>query len=201
MPFLNPHNEIDMHTNHLPHWQQGDVFVFATWRLADSFPREKLEEWAAEKAAWLKHHPKPWDGKIEQEYHRRFSRTMDEWLDQGSGSCVLQDSENAKTVADALHHFAGERYGLDSFVVMPNHVHVLFCPTGNHLLSDIVQSWKGFAAREINKRLGAKGPLWQEDYWDRLVRNEKHYSKCREYIRENPAKAKLREGQFGWFEK
>jgi type I restriction enzyme R subunit len=126
---------------------------------------------------------------------------MDEWLDQGSGSCVLQDSENAKTVADALHHFAGERYGLDSFVVMPNHVHVLFCPTGNHLLSDIVQSWKGFAAREINKRLGAKGPLWQEDYWDRLVRNEKHYSKCREYIRENPAKAKLREGQFGWFEK
>lgn len=201
MTFLNPRNEIDMHQNHLPHWQQGDVYIFASWWLADSVPREKLEQWTVEKEAWLKHHPKPWDEKTEKECHRRFSQTMDEWLDHGFGSCLLKDPANARIVANALHHFDDVRYRLDAFVVMPNHVHVLFCPLGGHKLEDIIQSWKGFTAREINKRQGAKGTLWQEDYWDRLIRNERHYYTCREYIRQNPVKAKLRDGQFILFEK
>lgn len=201
MAFLNKTREIDMHANHLPHWQQDDVFVFVTWRLADSIPAEKLTPWMAEKKAWMQHHPKPWDEKTEQEFHRNFSHTMDEWLDQGHGSCVLNDSDLSKIVADAQHHFDGERYSLNSFVVMPNHVHVLFSPGEGHSLADIVQSWKGFSAREINKLLGRMGTLWQEDYWDRLIRNESHYRKCREYIRENPEKAKLQRGQFVLFEK
>jgi type I restriction enzyme R subunit len=103
---------------------------------------------------------------------------------------------NAKIVADALGHFDGKRYQVASFVVMPNHVHVLFRPLGGHALPDIVKSWKGFTAREINKRLSRTGPLWQNEYWDRLIRNERHFYKVAEYIRENPARAKLRDGQF-----
>ena len=43
--------------------------------------------------------------------------------------------------------------------------------------------------------------LWQKDYWDRLIRNEIHFLQCLEYIRENPGKAGLREGEFVLFEK
>src|SRR5690606_1647656 len=60
------------------------------------------------------------------------------------------------------------------------------------------KSWKGFTAREINQRICRTGPLWQDEYWDRLIRNERHYFKVAEYIRENPAKANLRDGQFIW---
>jgi type I restriction enzyme R subunit len=109
---------------------------------------------------------------------------------------VLKAPSNAKSVAEALRHFDGERYELASFMVMPNHVHVLFRPLGDHVLADILKSWKGFTAREINKRLGKKGGLWQGEYWDRLIRNERHFSKVAEYIRENPVKARLREGEF-----
>jgi len=144
----------------------------------------------------MKHHPEPWDEKTETEYHDRFSRQIDDWLDQGSGSCVLKDPVNAKILADALRHFDGERYELASFVVMPNHVHVLFRPLGEHALPDIVKSWKGFTAREINKRMGKTGALWQLEYWDRLIRNERHFFKVAEYIRENPVKAKLEGGKF-----
>src|SRR4029079_17772470 len=33
-PFLDPYSDIDIHEHHLPHWQQGDVFYFVTYRLA-----------------------------------------------------------------------------------------------------------------------------------------------------------------------
>ncbi len=110
--------------------------------------------------------------------------------------CVLKDPANAKIVADALWHFDSQRYELASFVVMPNHVHVLFRPLGRHALPEIMKSWKGFTARDINRRIGKAGSLWQDEYWDRLIRNEAHFLKVVKYIRENPVKAKLRDGQF-----
>ena len=44
---------------------------------------------------------------------------------------------------------------------------------------------EGFLAREINKRIGKSGMLWQDEYGDRLIRNEQHFFKVVEYIREN----------------
>lgn len=199
--FLNPHEEIDKTTHHLPHWQQGETWIFVTWRLGDSLPKSKLAQWKEEREIWLKHHPEPWDEKTEADYHERFSRQIDDWLDQGSGACVLKDPANAKIVADALRHFDGKRYEIASFVVMPNHVHALFRPLGKYALPGILKSWKGFTAREINQRLGKSGALWQNEYWDRLIRNERHFFKVAEYIRKNPAKAKLREGQYSLWEK
>jgi type I restriction enzyme, R subunit len=62
---------------------------------------------------------------------------------------------------------------------------VLFRPLGEHALPEIMKSWKGFTAREINKRIGKTGALWQDEYWDRLIRSERHFFKVAEYIREN----------------
>ena len=194
--FFNPQGAIDVTKNHLPHWQQGQAWVFVTWRLADSLPKTKLEQLKAEREAWMKLYPQPWDQKTESAYHDRFSEKIDEWLDQGSGSCVLKDPANAKIMADALRHFEGKRYQLARYVVMPNHVHVLFRPLGGHTMPEIVKLWKGFTALKINKRTGKSGPLWQDEYWDRLIRNERHFFKVVEYIRENPSKAKLQSGQF-----
>jgi type I restriction enzyme R subunit len=195
-PFFNPDGEIDKWKHRLPHWQQGEAWVFVTWRLGDSLPKTKLDQWKEEREIWLKHHPEPWDETTEAGYHDRFSRRIDDWLDLGSGSCVLKDPAHAHIMANALRHFDGKRYELASFVVMPNHVHVLFRPLAGHALAEILKSWKGFTAREINKRIGKTGALWQDEYWDRLIRNEGHFFKVAEYIRENPVKAKLREGQF-----
>lgn len=188
--FFNPAAEIDVTKNRLPHWQQGETRMFVTWRLGDSLSKQTLTRWKEEKTLWLKHNPEPWDARTEAEYHERFSRRIDEWLDQGSGTCMLRDPENARIVADALWHFDGERYEIATFVVMPNHVHVLFRPLGTHTLPGIVKLWKGFTAREINKRMGRTGTLWQDEYWDRLIRNERHFFKVAEYIRENPVRAK-----------
>jgi putative transposase len=63
---------------------------------------------------------------VEEEYHRQFLRRIEAWLDAGHGTCVLGRRDCAKEVATALEHFTGTRVTMFSFVVMPNHVHVLF---------------------------------------------------------------------------
>ncbi|HEY3901477.1 MAG TPA: transposase [Chthoniobacter sp.] len=199
-PFFDPHAEIHRHTHRLPHWQQGEVFYFVTWRLADALPQAKLDEWREVKTTWLHSHPEPWDATTAQEYHQLFSRRIDVWLDAGSGSCALRDRNLAEVIARALRHFDGERYHLAAFVVMPNHVHALFRLVTPYHLEKVIGSWKGFTAREINRRLGRSGALWQENYWDRMIRHEEHFAMCRNYILENPLHAKLRGGEFVLFD-
>lgn len=63
-------------------------------------------------------------------------------------------------------------------------------------LEKLTQSWKRFTARQINKLLDRSGNLWQRDYFDRLVRDEKHFANCVRYIRRNPEKARLPRHEF-----
>jgi leucyl-tRNA synthetase/REP element-mobilizing transposase RayT len=195
--YLNPEQEIQKHQPHiLPHWQQDSKLYFVTWRLADSLPAEKLNEWTNERNAWLTHNPEPWTDTIEQEYHEKFSQSIDQWLDAGSGECVLKDPTIAKIVSDALLDFDGDRYLIDSFVVMPNHVHAMFRLAPGIKLEDVLQSWKSFTAKSINKVLGLEGTLWQREYWDRMVRDADHRANILDYIAKNPERAKLNEGEF-----
>jgi hypothetical protein len=43
-------------------------------------------------------------------------------------------------------------------------------------------------------------PHWQQDYFDRLVRDADHFANCVRYIRRNPVKAKLRAGEYTLWE-
>lgn len=186
--YFNPEEEVDKHLHNLPHWRQGDTWIFLTYRLADSLPDARLIAWQEERERWLAHHPEPWNEATEAEYHQRFATGIDQWLDQGHGSCLLKHPENSKIVSDAFQHFDGDRYRLGPYVVMPNHVHLLFQPLGDHQLPDLVHTWKRFTAREINKRENRSGALWQADYWDRLIRSETHLFWATRYIQKNPEK-------------
>ena len=192
--FYNPHILSDKTTHKLPHWQQGEAACFVTWRLGDSLPKEKVDKLNSQKEIWLKNNPEPWDETIEKEYHTLFSDTIDALLDQGAGSCMLKKSTQNEIVQNALAHFDSDRYHLHAFAVMPNHVHVLFSPIGDHKIADIIQSWKSFTAKELNKSLGKEGAVWQPEYYDRLVRSPSHFNCLVSYILNNPIKAGLNDG-------
>ncbi len=192
-PFFNPYDEIKIHQGNLPHWQQEDVFYFVTFRLADSIPKEKVEQLRQERETWLKNHPKNKEGKYSteelKEYYRLFSKRVEEWLDKGAGGCILREEKYAQIIADALLCFNNQRYILDKWVVMPNHVHVLVKPLKNYNLTDILHSWKSYTANQINKYAGGKGQLWMHESYDHIVRNREAFEAIRNYIRQNPAKA------------
>jgi REP element-mobilizing transposase RayT len=189
--FFNPYADIRFTANRLPHWQQEGAVYFVTFRLAYAVPHHLRAQWESEREAWFRVHPQPWDGEMEHEYHERFSGTIERWLDAGHGSCILRRHDCAEIVAEALCYFDGERLAIISSVVMPNHAHALFVQNANWPLEKLLRSWKSFSSRKINSLLGRDGSLWQRDYFDRLVRDQKHFANCVRYIRRNPAKAHL----------
>jgi putative transposase len=196
MQFFDPRGDIEFSANRLPHWQQLGGVYFVSFRLGDAIPRMVMDQWLGERAAWLEAHPTPWAEDVEQEYHRRFTGEIERTLDAGHGACGLRDGKCAEVVAEALRHFEGTRCQMYSWVIMPNHVHVLFTLIAGHALEDVMHSWKLFSARKINALKGTTGHLWQRDYFDRLVRDAGHFGRCVRYIRGNPTKAKLKEGEY-----
>ncbi|HVT14064.1 MAG TPA: transposase [Fimbriimonadaceae bacterium] len=90
-----------------------------------------------------------------------------------------------------FHFDHGRRFTLHAWVVMPNHVHVLLTPLENVALEEILRTQKSISSTRINKLLGQQGRLWQPDYFDRLIRDEKHFNGVVHYIEWNPVKAGL----------
>jgi putative transposase len=194
--FLNPWEEIERSRNKLPHWQQDGATYFLTFRLADAIPKAKCDQWLDERDQWLDRHPKPWTPEIETEYHNRFSSVIDRWLDAGHGSCVLREVEIRGMVESALRHFDQDRYSLHSWIIMPNHVHAPASLSRGWKLEQVLHSWKSYTAQRINQRLGKSGELWQEDSYNRLIRNAGHFANVVSYIKRNPEKARL--GDNSW---
>ena len=165
---------------YLPHFDNGEVAQLITFRLADSFPRELMKKWKQELLCLS-----------EKEAAIERSKRIEAFLDKGYGQTFLKNPCIAKIVEDALLYFDGIRYLLCAWVVMPNHVHVLIVQKEGFEISGIVHTWKSFSAKQANKILNRSGKFWQEDYFDRHIRDEKHYKAAIEYIENNPVKAGL----------
>ena len=88
----------------------------------------------------------------------------------------------------ALKHFDGRRYELYAGVVMHDHVHVLAKPLGNQPLQEIIHSWKSFTAHKFRRDYGRTPPIWQDEYLDRIVRDEQEFLDKVQYVLNNPLK-------------
>jgi REP-associated tyrosine transposase len=95
-------------------------------------------------------------------------------------------SSERDLVASALKRFEGQRYQLMTFVVMNDHVHVLLNTMEPCRLEDLVHSWKSFTANRMQRDHGRRGRVWQDEYFDRIVRDEKEFEQKFKYIQGNP---------------
>ena len=177
---------------YLPHVKREGTSYFVTFRLADSLPKKVLLEFEHEKAERLRRlndFAKRGEtiNDSEEEIARDFGRKMERYLDQSAGACYLRRADIADLVADAMRHFHESRYLLHEWVVMPNHAHAIIWPMPNHLLNDILKSWKRFTSRRAKKILGmGKEPFWQPESYDHWIRNDDEKARISRYIRNNP---------------
>jgi REP element-mobilizing transposase RayT len=160
---------------YLPHRDEPGLTQFVTFHLADSFPTALRSEW---EHLW----------SMEDDQRRR--KELERYLDKGRGDCALRKPEVANLVEENLLKHADGRYELRAWVVMPNHVHVLF-RVNKIPMSQIVGAWKKHTARQINDGIGRRGKFWAADYFDLFMRNADHERRTVRYIENNPAKAKL----------
>lgn len=76
------------------------------------------------------------------------------------------------------------------FVVMPTHVHLLIAPQEQGLIR-IMRDLKSQTGYEIMRQRGIRGPLWQERYFDAIIRRVRDFWQKLEYIHQNPVEAGL----------
>jgi putative transposase len=160
---------------YLPHRDEPGLVQFVTFRLADAFPVALRAEW--ERLL-----------KIENDRQRRIE--LEAYLDLGRGECRLRQPEIAAVIENSLKFRHPAEYELRGWVIMPNHVHVLFL-VKEVPMAEVIWAWKSFTAKEVNKLLGRKGHFWQAEYWDTYMRDGEHEARTRRYIENNPTKAKL----------
>ncbi|MBE9546210.1 MAG: transposase [Proteobacteria bacterium] len=92
-------------------------------------------------------------------------------------------------VFDAVCFLDGKKYVLHAVAVLNDHVHLVINPF--ETLPKIMHSIKSFTAHEINKMLNRKGKVWQDESYDRVIRNEEEFLEKVKYIANNPIKANL----------
>ena len=157
----------------LPHMHKPSCTYFVTFCLADVARKRAIER----------------KNLLESDDPSEIFEATD--FEPTTGACLLKDEALAAIVESSLLHFQGERYALSAWCVMPNHVHVIVTPFGEHVLAGILQSWKSFSGRRINRRLDRSGPVWQKESFDHIVRNEHCYERFVSYVEQNPVVASL----------
>jgi putative transposase len=161
------------HERRLPHYHAIGRPIFLTWCLHGSLPAARSFPRATTSGqAFL---------------------AMDRLLDNArTGPLYLRQPEIAVMVVEAIHYqeSALGHYRLHNYVVMGNHVHILVTPRVQ--VSKVMQSLKRFTGKEANGMLNRTGrPFWQDESYDRLVRDDAEFRRIRRYIEMNPVKAGL----------
>ena len=141
--------------------------------------------------------------KQRKHFERDEARKLHLELDRCHGCCLLGVKENAETLRQAMLHFHGERCWAGDFIIMPNHVHLLVQPFDDHPLEDWLRSVKSYSARRFEREPMPEGRVFQQESYDRIVRDRAELERYRKYIAENGLKAGLPESGFvyhrcGW---
>jgi len=129
---------------------------------------------------------------------RKRHRNLPHWTIDGSTYFVTfrlkqgtLTAAERKLVIDHLKAGHGKYYQLAAAVVMPDHVHLLLRPENGFELSRIMKGIKGVSARLVNHARGTSGSIWQDESWDRIIRDEEEFAEKLQYMAENPIKAGL----------
>jgi REP element-mobilizing transposase RayT len=114
--------------------------------------------------------------------------TYKRWLLPGWARDIVMDTcmlANQWTVA------------LHALVVMPDHIHMIFTPMIDTRRSEvfslarITKAIEGSSAHLINRQLGSKGRVWQEESFDRVLRMSEKLDEKIAYILDNPVRKGL----------
>jgi len=100
-------------------------------------------------------------------------------------------SEERRLVLDHIVSGDPEFYELIATQVMPDHVHIVLCPQPAASLSRIMKGIKGISARKLNQMRATKGRIWQDEYFDRIVRDNDELLEKLQYMFHNPVERGL----------
>jgi putative transposase len=179
--FVAMENPEHFFRRNLPHYHPNDAPYFVTFRLNGSLSRIEIERL---KIAL--------DKGESPDAHARYFRDYDTLLDTARRGPKYLARPEIREVIRASFAFVGELWlDIIAYSIMPNHVHFVGGIKGDRSLSQVMQSLKGYSAREANLILGKTGaPFWQPENYDHVIRKGKLPASVI-YVLNNPVKAGL----------
>jgi len=172
----------------LPHLYYTDGIYFVTYRLFGSIHPDELKKLNEETSkAKLKR-----EAKIFEKYDSLLDRLK-------SKNNYLSNPAIAEICKSTLHFPVGKDYSLICYTIMTNHIHVVFESLNkNKSVGDLMEARKRNSAKDANNFLGLKGAFWQEESFDRLVRDDKELYFVIKYVLLNPDNAGLVDNWRDW---
>ena len=137
---------------------------------------------------------------------RRLERVWVDWPIYFITTCTLDRRRilGSKEVAGILtdewrnarnHH----GWAIGRYVIMPEHVH-FFCKAelDAKALPTFMQRWKEWSSKRMARELNLSGRVWQEEFFDHVLRSSESYSRKWDYVKENPVRAGLVKSSDEW---
>lgn len=180
----------------LPHWHPPNSVFALTYNLYGSLPKHILKQLLEERDDKIKSLERDNLDEKEQEealknIHALHFGKYDELLDNPQNQIQhLKQPEIAKLVLESLHYLNNNVWKMVCCCVMSNHVHLVVYKL-EEPLKDILQSHKSFTGRKANALLGLSGKFWEEETYDRKIRDRKEFTTQVRYTLFNPVKAGL----------
>ena len=132
-------------------------------------------------------------------------RKLPHWTLQGATyfltfrtACFSLDQDDRAIVLQHIRFGHQRFYSLIAAVVMPDHVHVLLQPNPGVDLPRIMKGIKGVSAHLLNQRKRRHGQVWQDESFDRIIRDQAELDEKLQYMLNNPAKRGLVEDPWQW---
>ncbi len=200
-------------------------FILEQWRIEKR--RLEAERLRLEALGIFRDHEDEYEAQVRQFQRRWFAKFEHLLHEEASGPTWLKQERIARLMAEALHYRDGKVYRLDAYCIMSNHVHAVFAPflaeeiacqladdaiqkkpidkdndvssdARRSVLSVLMQSLKGYTARQANLSLERSGAFWAHESFDRVVRDQEEWEKTIAYVLNNPVKAGLVERREDW---
>jgi putative transposase len=181
----------------LPHDQPNNAILFATFRLANSLPKEivvqLLQDREQREAVIKKESNTEKRALLLKEERTRYFGHFDDYLDKLLTDVRwLANPEIADIVLNAILFYDQKEYDVIACCIMPNHVHLIAdMQRANIPLHSVLQRIKSYSAAKANPILRRSGQFWHHENYDHVVRDGEELKKIVRYILENPVKASL----------
>jgi putative transposase len=188
---LDANRPVHRYERHLPHWRQDGATYFVTFNLADALPVNKQREIESLRRDWESRNPPPRSEQSWKDYAKTVYGMAEKFLDAGYGKCWFQFQVYADELHRSILHFHGARYELGCFVIMANHCHLAIRPSEGIDLEEELGGIKRVTSRFINQSERLRGPIWNQESYDSIIRDEEHLYRVVQYIGSNPGRAGL----------
>jgi putative transposase len=102
---------------------------------------------------------------------------------------IFRDPDAASFFLNTLRYYKPLLgFKIYSYVVMPDHIHLLIEPNDRYDLSEVMKAIKGSFGRKYLMMRGEKGRVWQRQFFGYTVEDELQLKRNIRYIFENPVR-------------